>query len=267
MSSDPESQSGKQSFADLLNGFSFSSSRSPKPEREATPDRAARRARRAERAPEAEQPDGRQDDRPEYGDYPYSEVGYNDAPAYERGYGEPEAGHADGGYPDGGYPDRDYSDRDYSDRDYSDRDYSDRDYSDRGYPDSGYADGGHADAGHPAEPEDAPSIVRAYSWTGGRTTSTYQLELETLVSAAEWDHPAALGMKAEHQEVIALCGRPRSVAEIAALLKVPLGVAKVLLGDMAERGLIDVHQTISSEDGDQPNMGLMERVLAGLRRL
>ncbi|ATE58394.1 hypothetical protein CNX65_25720 [Actinosynnema pretiosum] len=136
-----------------------------------------------------------------------------------------------------------------------------------GYADAGYPDAGYADAGHPAEPEDAPSIVRAYSWTGGRTTSTYQLELETLVSAAEWDHPAALGMKAEHQEVIALCGRPRSVAEIAALLKVPLGVAKVLLGDMAERGLIDVHQTISSEDGDQPNMGLMERVLAGLRRL
>ncbi|WP_158852267.1 DUF742 domain-containing protein [Saccharothrix deserti] len=112
--------------------------------------------------------------------------------------------------------------------------------------------------------EEAASIVRAYSWTGGRTTSSFQLEIETLVSAVEWDYPG--GMKAEYHEVIALVGRPRSVAEIAALLRLPLGVAKVLLGDMAERGLIDVHRTATT-DGEQPDLGLMERVLAGLRRL
>ncbi|NUT49749.1 MAG: DUF742 domain-containing protein [Saccharothrix sp.] len=112
--------------------------------------------------------------------------------------------------------------------------------------------------------EEAASIVRAYSWTGGRTTSSFQLELETLVSAVDWDYPS--GMKAEYHEVIALVGRPRSVAEIAALLRLPLGVAKVLLGDMAERGLIDVHDNAAG-DGEQPDLGLMERVLAGLRRL
>ncbi len=112
--------------------------------------------------------------------------------------------------------------------------------------------------------EEAASIVRAYSWTGGRTTSSFQLELETLVSAVDWDYPGA--MKSEYHEVIALVARPRSVAEIAALLRLPLGVAKVLLGDMAERGLIDVHST-GSTDGAQPDLGLMERVLAGLRRL
>jgi hypothetical protein len=112
--------------------------------------------------------------------------------------------------------------------------------------------------------EEAASIVRAYSWTGGRTTSSVQLEIETLVSTVDWDYPGAL--KAEHQEVISLVTRPRSVAEVAALLRLPLGVAKVLLGDMAERGLIDVHRTVASE-GEQPDLGLMERVLAGLRRL
>jgi hypothetical protein len=112
--------------------------------------------------------------------------------------------------------------------------------------------------------EEAASIVRAYSWTGGRTTSSFQLEIETLVSAVDWDYPGA--MKSEYHEVINLVARPRSVAEIAALLRLPLGVAKVLLGDMAERGLIDVHDTASA-DGAQPDLGLMERVLAGLRRL
>ncbi len=120
--------------------------------------------------------------------------------------------------------------------------------------------GGLDDLGYPRE--EAASIVRAYSWTGGRTTSSYQLEIETLVSAVDWDYPS--GMKAEYHEVINLVGRPRSVAEVAALLRLPLGVAKVLLGDMAERGLVDVHDTAST---DQPDLGLMERVLAGLRRL
>ncbi|MGM1063644.1 DUF742 domain-containing protein [Saccharothrix sp. Mg75] len=123
-------------------------------------------------------------------------------------------------------------------------------------------DDGDDDVDYPRE--EAASIVRAYSWTGGRTTSSYQLELETLVSAVDWEFPG--GMKAEHHEVISLVARPRSVAEVAALLRLPLGVAKVLLGDMAERGLIDVHGN-GAGDGEEPDLGLMERVLAGLRRL
>lgn len=110
--------------------------------------------------------------------------------------------------------------------------------------------------------EEAASSVRAYSWTGGRTTSAHQLEIETLVSVVDWDYPGAL--KNEYQEVINLVAAPRSVAEVAALLRLPLHVAKVLLGDMAERGLVDVHDTASA---GEPDLGLMERVLAGLRRL
>ncbi|CCH33493.1 DUF742 domain-containing protein [Actinosynnema sp. NPDC047251] len=110
--------------------------------------------------------------------------------------------------------------------------------------------------------EEAASSVRAYSWTGGRTTSSHQLEIETLVSVVDWEFPGAL--QSEYQEVLNLVAAPRSVAEVAALLRLPLGVAKVLLGDMAERGLIDVHGTASAEE---PDLGLMERVLAGLRRL
>ncbi|MEV0679453.1 DUF742 domain-containing protein [Actinosynnema sp. NPDC050436] len=110
--------------------------------------------------------------------------------------------------------------------------------------------------------EEAASSVRAYAWTGGRTTSSHQLEVETLVSAVDRDLPGAL--KSEYQEVVTLVAVPRSVAEVAALLRLPLGVAKVLLGDMAERGLVDVHGTAST---GEPDLDLMERVLAGLRRL
>ncbi|MGW4213018.1 DUF742 domain-containing protein [Lentzea sp. NPDC004789] len=112
--------------------------------------------------------------------------------------------------------------------------------------------------------ESSASIVRAYAWTGGRTTSDVHLEIETLVSVNEF---SATAVRPEHQDVLALCHSPRSVAEIAALRGLPLGVTKVLLGDMASHGLIDVHRTASSYGGDRPDGALLERVLAGLRRL
>ncbi|WP_369794441.1 DUF742 domain-containing protein [Kutzneria sp. 744] len=56
------------------------------------------------------------------------------------------------------------------------------------------------------------------------------------------------------------------MAEIAALLSIPLGVSKVLVGDMAGLGLVFVHAADTAGDG-VPNLGLMERVLSGLRRL
>jgi hypothetical protein len=112
--------------------------------------------------------------------------------------------------------------------------------------------------------ESSASIVRAYAWTGGRTTSDVHLEIETLVSVNEFSSTA---VRPEHQDVLALCSQPRSVAEIAALRHLPLGVTKVLLGDMASHGLIDVHRTASSYGEDRPDGALLERVLAGLRRL
>ncbi|WP_345367305.1 MULTISPECIES: DUF742 domain-containing protein [Saccharopolyspora] len=109
------------------------------------------------------------------------------------------------------------------------------------------------------------SSIRSYTWTGGRTRSNYALEIETLVSTGDayW-HGAAVRL--EHQSIAELCRQPRSVAEVAALLSVPIGVARVVLADMAELGLVIVHQTVS-ESGSAPHMVLMERVLSGLRRL
>ncbi|WAP59601.1 DUF742 domain-containing protein [Streptomyces sp. S465] len=116
------------------------------------------------------------------------------------------------------------------------------------------------------ESQGPASLVRAYSWTGGRTRSHHHFEVETLVTTTELGHRSTDVVQADHYPVIALCQEPRSVAEVAAMLSVPLGVAKVLLGDMAERGLIVVHRTPSAE-GEVPDRALMERVLVGLRRI
>ena len=73
-------------------------------------------------------------------------------------------------------------------------------------------------------------------------------------------------MAPEHRQVHSLCTEPRSVAEVATLLGVPLGVAKVLLGDMANMGLVIVHKTATG-GANKAHLMLMERVLSGLRRL
>src|SRR5919107_1914136 len=73
-------------------------------------------------------------------------------------------------------------------------------------------------------------------------------------------------LQVEHRAVAELCEQTRSVAEVAALLSLPLGVARVVLGDMAGLGVVTVHQTASSA-GSAPDLALMERVLSGLRRL
>jgi hypothetical protein len=110
------------------------------------------------------------------------------------------------------------------------------------------------------------SMVRPYAWTAGRTRSTVDFEIETMVSTSEHGENIEALTQTEHRSVAELCAEPRSVAEVATLLSVPLGVAKVLLGDMANLGLVIVHKTATS-GGNKAHLMLMERVLSGLRRL
>jgi hypothetical protein len=118
----------------------------------------------------------------------------------------------------------------------------------------------------PAERADDVAIVRPYAWTGGRTRPVYDLAVETLVSVGTAGRDPSRIPQYEHRAVAELCREPRSVAEVAALLTLPLGVARVLIGDMACQGTVVVHQTASTS-GDVPDRALMERVLSGLRRL
>ena len=122
----------------------------------------------------------------------------------------------------------------------------------------------HGDAAHGSD--DEASFVRPYAWTGGRTRPVYQLAIETLISLGPQGRDPSRLQQYEHRAVADLCREPRSVAEVAALLKLPLGVARVLLGDMASQGTVVVHQTASTSDAG-PDRALMERVLSGLRRL
>jgi hypothetical protein len=122
-----------------------------------------------------------------------------------------------------------------------------------------------ADPGSPGSSKGA-AAVRPYAWTRGRTKSGLELAIEALVSTSQRGREQMAMLQVEHRAVAELCEQTRSVAEVAALLKIPLGVARVLLGDMAGIGVVTVHQTASST-GNMPDLALMERVLSGLRRL
>ncbi|MDI9972726.1 DUF742 domain-containing protein [Rhodococcus sp. IEGM 1307] len=115
-------------------------------------------------------------------------------------------------------------------------------------------------------PEDTVSIVRPFILTGGRTESGVDLPLEAVIVARADGDTVVDGMLApdELRRVFALCAEPRSVAEIASLASIPLGVARVLVGDLAAAGAVTVNETAGSTG---PDRNLMERVLDGLRKL
>ncbi|MEU0518695.1 DUF742 domain-containing protein [Streptosporangium sp. NPDC006007] len=131
--------------------------------------------------------------------------------------------------------------------------------------------------GPPGEPDDEPdeesddepyeeesSLVRLYTVTGGRTVPRSRLAMEALVSSTT---SAGLGLSyvREYRAINELCGQVRSIAEISALLGIPLGVVRVLISDMESEGLVRVHQP--RLNGNGPDLGLLERVLSGLHRL
>ncbi|MFE6056942.1 DUF742 domain-containing protein [Kitasatospora sp. NPDC056446] len=116
------------------------------------------------------------------------------------------------------------------------------------------------------EPDSGP-LIRPFAMTGGRTRPRYELALEALVSA-DVDPQRLATLLPEHQRICTLCTEVKSVAEVSALLSLPLGVARILVADLAEAGLVAIHQPASGgESGNQPDVTLLERVLSGLRKL
>ncbi|MFE6986461.1 DUF742 domain-containing protein [Streptomyces griseus] len=122
-------------------------------------------------------------------------------------------------------------------------------------------------APEPDKPAAHNPLVRPYAMTGGRTRPRYQLAIEALVSTTA-DPSRLQGQLPEHQRICRLCIEIKSVAEISALLSIPLGVARILVADLAEAGLVAIHQPGGDEAaGGQPDVTLLERVLSGLRKL
>jgi hypothetical protein len=118
----------------------------------------------------------------------------------------------------------------------------------------------------PVEEDSGPTrLVRPYTVTGGRTQPRYKLALEALVSATVYEPRDLSVLAPECQAILQFCLDWRSVAEISAVLRMPLGVARILVADMSADGLVRIHQRDDSES--RPDLNLLERVLSGLRKI
>ena len=75
------------------------------------------------------------------------------------------------------------------------------------------------------------------------------------------------GWRSSARRSSSLCNAPISIAEISAHLSIPLGVARVLVGDMAEEGFLTSYKPQHAKTGERPDLKLLERVLDGLQAL
>ncbi|MDX6371337.1 MAG: hypothetical protein QOD98_325 [Nocardioidaceae bacterium] len=119
----------------------------------------------------------------------------------------------------------------------------------------------------PWEPDDdAPSarVVRPYTLTGGRTAPKVELPFEATLrrefGGSEEPTDANLA------RILELCDK-RSVAEVSAHVHMPIGVVRVLLGDLIEQGHVRVQATLTADSSQDERRELIERTLRGLRTL
>ncbi|MET7453700.1 DUF742 domain-containing protein [Streptomyces sp. NPDC005574] len=118
--------------------------------------------------------------------------------------------------------------------------------------------------------DEAGPVVRPYAMTRGRTTSAGQHRLDLIalvVTETEADDPEAdHSLSPEHVDIVELCrDAPQSVAELAAGLDLPVGVVRVLVGDLVHGEFVHVNRPVPP--AELPDEDILRDVINGLRAL
>src|SRR6201998_4100847 len=112
-----------------------------------------------------------------------------------------------------------------------------------------------------------PKLVRPYTLTAGRTSAGVVLPLEAPIEANESARNHSWLPNDVRGEIVMLCATRPSVAELAARLNVPVGVARVLVADLVRSGDLRVLATLDDSSSVEERRGLIVRALWGLRTL
>jgi hypothetical protein len=114
--------------------------------------------------------------------------------------------------------------------------------------------------------EDAGPVVRPYAMTRGRTRpSSGEFDLIALIVAIQPVTAIAADLSPEQATIIELCQHPQSVAEISAHLDLPVGIVRVLLGDLLDSGFILTREP--RRITHSPGEPVLRAVINGLRSL
>ncbi|MGW8063204.1 DUF742 domain-containing protein [Streptomyces ziwulingensis] len=118
--------------------------------------------------------------------------------------------------------------------------------------------------------DEAGPVVRPYAMTRGRTSSAAQHRLDLIavvVTEPHADDPEAdVTLAPEHVDIVELCrNAPQSVAELAAELDLPIGVVRVLVGDLVDIELVHVNRPVPP--AELPDENILRDVISGLRAL
>jgi hypothetical protein len=106
--------------------------------------------------------------------------------------------------------------------------------------------------------------VRPYAITGGRTRAATEVPIEAIVYRTPKGEKAVASMSMERRQILDLLSSPQSAAEISGRLRLPLGVARVVVGDLVDEGFVALNTRSAT---GRPDLRLLERVLDGLQAL
>ncbi len=121
-----------------------------------------------------------------------------------------------------------------------------------------------------AEPRQTGRLVRPYAMTGGRTgAEVTQIGLEAHVSATAFGSRMPHQFRWEAAAIVDHAATPVAVVELAARLALPIGVVRVLAGDLEEMGAVTITNPAPeiAAEGGEDYADLLQRVLDGIKSL
>jgi hypothetical protein len=114
--------------------------------------------------------------------------------------------------------------------------------------------------------QEAGPVVRPYAVTKGRTLPSGEEPfglIDVVFATGEWPSEH-FRPGPEHRRILSLCRHPIPIVDLISEIDLPIGVVRVLLGDLTGEGMIRVLPTQNEPATDQR---LLRMVLDGLESL